>query len=190
VEQLPNVLLHNQDFYKYRRLKPVGVAWKLYPPRMLYHRHEILIDNDIVFTDKIEEIDKFFAGDCTLLLEGLSRNYGRFENHVPPGFNINSGIYGMPPQFNLTKYIKMFAGEMWEENATGSHAASKTFDEQGLVAFALLNHPNYVIIPNTTVTNCGQHLIHGKGLHFVGVNRNQFHQPFRLYRSTLRKMYL
>lgn len=78
--------------------EPKGVSWKLYPPRLNPEGHEIVIDNDIIFENKIDEIDMFFKSDVTLLLEGDSRTYGRFEKHVPKGFQINSGIYGMPPK--------------------------------------------------------------------------------------------
>ena len=184
------VTLHNQSRYLVSEIKPKGVAWKLYPPRLAPNSHELQIDNDIVFKDRIEEIDVFFKNDITLLLGAASRNYGQFDNHVPPKFCINSGIFGMPPGFNLQKYIDFHVNTQWEENATGKHAASKTFDEQGLVAFALLSYRDFVIIPDTSVTNCENNLVEGKGLHFIGLNRDEFHVPFRLYRSSIKKMYL
>lgn len=184
------VTLNDQSQYLKSKCPPIGVAWKLYPPRIAPDEHEICIDNDIVFLDRIPEIDAFFKGDCTLLLEGSSRNYGRFDRHVPPGYCINSGVYGMPPKFNFQKYVNFYSGDQWEINAFGLHAASKTFDEQGLVAIALLSYRKIAIIKETSVTNCETHLILGKGLHFVGVNRNQFHMPFRLFKSKIRKMYL
>ena len=189
VAQLP-VSLHNQSQYLDDSIVPRGVSWKLYPPRLAPDQHEIQIDNDIVFESRVEEIDRFFDNDCTLLLQGLSRNYGKFEKHVPPGFFINSGIFGMPPGFKLHKYIDFLIHQQWEENAVGEHTANVTFDEQGLVAFALLNYRKYVIIPNASVTNCERQLIKGNGLHFVGLNKNEFHAPFRLYKSQKVRMFL
>jgi hypothetical protein len=185
-----NASLHDQTKYLGSITPPMGVAWKLYPPRLFPDQREICIDNDIVFLDRIPEIETFLSSDCTLLLEGSSRNYGRFDRHVPPGYCINSGIYGMPVGFNFQKYINLYAGQAWEVNAFGEHAKSKTFDEQGLVAFALLNYGRFVIIPESTVTNCERHLLPGKGLHFVGLNRNQFHEPYRLFKSQIKRMYL
>jgi len=128
-----------------------GVAWKLYPPRIDTNKHEIFIDNDVIIEEHIEEIDKFLmVDDCTLLLEGECRNYGKFEQHVPPGYKINSGIFGVPPGFNLEKYIR-FYGDNWTNNCRHT---SKTWDEQGLVATALLSNKKKIIIPKTTVTNC------------------------------------
>lgn len=170
--------------------KPIGVAWKLYPPRLFPDRHEICIDNDIIFNARIKEIDQFFESSSTLLLAGDSRTYGRFEKHVPAQFMINSGIYGMPPSFDLERFVKFYAGDRWEKNALYQHDKSETFDEQGLVALALLSHAYYIIIPNTVVTNCEYHLNEGAGYHFIGLNRSNFHAPFRLYKSRSVKLYL
>lgn len=185
-----NVTLFDQTHYCETSIPPKGVAWKLYPPRLYPDDHELCIDNDIVFLAAIPEIDIFYKGDCTLLLEGNSRHYGRFESHVPPGYRINSGVYGMPPGFNFQKYINFHVRQDWEENAYGIHAASKTFDEQGIVATSLLSNDKFVIIPEESLTNCQNQLIPGKALHFVSLNRNKVHEPFRLFKSTLRKMYL
>jgi hypothetical protein len=195
-EKLPKIdgvkmqLLDQRPFLDTSYIAPVGVAWKLYPPRLKIERHEICIDNDIIFQEPIEQLNKFFKSDCTLLLEGQSRNYGRFERYIPPKVKINSGIYGMPPNFDMDKFIKIVAGNAWELNAKGEHAGNKTFDEQGIVAFALLNYPRYVTIPEKVVTNCERHLIEGKGMHFVGLNKRFYHEPYRLYRSKVKRMFL
>ena len=96
----------------------------------------------------------------------------------------------MPPGFDLHKYVDFYCQSDWELNALGEHKASKTFDEQGLVAIALLNYSNYVIIPATSVTNCEKELTLAKGMHFIGLNRRTFHRPFALYRSINTKLYL
>lgn len=171
-------------------VKPEGVAWKLYPPRLSTNRHELLIDNDIIIEEKIKEIDDFFDSDCTLLLEDVTRNYGKFENHVPPNYQINSGIYGMPPNFNLAKYIDFYVGTEWEINAKGEYAESRTFDEQGLVAISLLNYKNFVIIPNTSVIICEREYKKGSGMHFIGLNRKKHHRPFQIFKTHRNKFYL
>lgn len=186
----PDAEFHDQNQYLQCKCQPMGVAWKLYPARVALDDYEICIDNDIVFQNRVPEIDTFFENDCTLLLEAASRTYGRFDSHVPPDRCINSGIYGMPPGFNFQKYVDFYSGDNWELNAVGPHAASKTFDEQGLVATALLSYRNFAIIKQSSVTNCEKHLIDGRGLHFIGVNRNQYHEPFRLFKSGIRKMHL
>jgi hypothetical protein len=173
--------LHDQSQYLQSNPKPIGVAWKLYPPRMDITRHELCIDNDIVINEPIPQIGYFLDHDCTLLLEDLGRTYGRFERYIPPHYQINSGIYGMPPGFDLDKYFQFYSKE-WEINAVGDYAASKTFDEQGLVALALLDYKNFVIIPSTTINNCERRLYEGAGYHFVGLNRQRYHGPYQLYK--------
>ena len=190
VSRFPEAIFIDQRSYAQSDIPPMGVAWKLYPPRISPDDHELCIDNDIIFTEPLDEIEDFYQGNHTLLLEGLTRNYGRFEPHVPQPYCINSGVYGMPPNFNFDKYLNFYVTKSWETNAFGPHAASKTFDEQGIVALALLSYGKFVIISGSVLTNCERHLMLGKGLHFVGLNRNQFHEPYRLFKSTLRKMYL
>ena len=185
-EKLPFIHLINQKSIK-SKIKPIGVAWKLYPARIDINAHELSIDNDIVFSERIQEIDNFFEGDHTLLLEGSSRNYGRFEKHVHKEFKINSGVFGMPPGFDLQKHIDFFMGEekpmgiSWEPNAHGEHEGNFTFDEQGLIATALLNNPRFTIIKEATITNCERRFIKSKGMHFIGLNKNKRHAPFIEY---------
>lgn len=157
-----------------------GVAWKLYPPRINIERHELFIDNDLIIENKIQEIDDFFnQTDYTLLLEGIARNYGKFENHVPNGYKINSGLFGIPPGFNLNKFIQ-FYGDNW----------SGHFNEQGLVAMALLSSKKYIIIPNNKITNCETRFKPASGMHFVGLNRSEKHQPWSDYKLCKTPIYL
>lgn len=188
--EIRNFILIDQKEHLGIGPEPKGVAWKLYPPRIDINRHEISIDNDLVINEKITYIDEFLCTNSTLLLEDDSRTYGRFENHVPPGFKINSGIYGIPPHFDLESYIKFYAGKEWEKNALNQYDKSETFDEQGIVALALLNHYRYIIIPSDTITKCEHNLVHGQGHHFIGLNRRKYHSPFRLYQSMSRKLFL
>lgn len=166
--------------------KDIGVAWKLYPSRLGPTQHEIFIDNDLIIESHIDEIDQFLGSNSTLLLEGEGRNYGRFNNHVPPGFNINSGLFGVPPNFNLQKYINFFS-DNWQNNCSHS---SHTWDEQGLVAFALLSYEKHVIIPNTKITNCESNFKPAQGMHFVGLNRRKHHQPWNDYKYYKLPFYL
>lgn len=183
-------LINQMDSAKFSKIKPIGVAWKLYPSRINSRNHEIVIDNDIIFKERIPEIDTFFENDCSLLLEGDSRTYGRFEKHVPTGYQINSGIYGMPPNFDFQKYIDFYCKEEdWEINALGQNKESATFDEQGLVALTLLSYKKFVIIPATSVTNCEKELIVSKGMHFIGLNRRTHHRSFQLYKNLETKFF-
>lgn len=170
-------------------LNPIGVAWKLCPPRLNIDRHEIFIDNDLILESRISEIDTFLNSDCTLLLEGESRNYGRFEKHVPNGYSINSGLFGMPPGFDLAKFIR-FYGSQWENNAGKGRELSATFDEQGLIATALLSYRQHAIISRKTITNCEFRLEWSQGMHFVGLNRRPYHKPWQEYKNWNTRIYI
>jgi hypothetical protein len=187
-DKLKITSINQREYIKNTKDCPIGVAWKLYPPRLRPESHEIFIDNDIIISEQIEEIDKFLSSSShTLLLEAVIRKYGKFEKHVPKGFYINSGVFGLPPHFDLEKYIKYFCKDGWEENNKNS---SKTWDEQGLVATALLNNAKHVIIPKEIIVNCEHHFCSGKGVHFVGLNRRQHHKPFQIYKNSLSKTFL
>jgi len=192
VNKLPKFVkkfnLIDQSKFLNLKPKPKGVAWKLYPPRIDQNNYEISIDNDIVFNKKIKEINEFLKSNKTLILEDTCRAYGRFDNHINSQIKINSGIYGMPPGFDFESYVKFYAGEEWQKNAFYQHDKSETFDEQGIVALALSNHSNYIIISNKKVTNCENSFVEGEGNHFIGLNRKKFHAPFRLYKSFKQKI--
>jgi hypothetical protein len=192
-ELLPNTLkqflLIDQSKHLNVGPKPMGVAWKLYPSRIDIKRHEISIDNDIVFNKRITQIDQFFQSDATLLLQDKGRTYGRFEKHVPPNFFINSGVFGMPPNFNLESFILFYAGNEWEKNALYEHDKNETFDEQGLIALALLSYKDYIIIPNDIITDCEYRISDGHGHHFIGLNRTKYHNAYRLYKSLQKKLF-
>lgn len=170
-------------------VQPKGVAWKLYPSRVSIEKHEIQIDNDLIITEKISEIDEFLYSNRPLLLEGDSRTYGRFEKYVPAGLMINSGIFGMPPGFNLQKYIDFHVKYEWEQNAYGRHKENFTFDEQGIVAMAL-GGSNPIIIPESKISNCELNLNKTVGMHFVGLNRYPHHRPFLEYKNKNVPLYL
>lgn len=186
VESIGVRCINQNDYKNCIGIPPIGVAWKLYPPRLSPNTHELFIDNDLIVEERIEEIDRFLAGDMTLLLQETTRHYGRFERHVPPDYCINSGVFGVPPGFPFGNYINFYTSS-WEENC--GHA-SRTWDEQGLVAAILLSYKRSVIIPHTTITNCEKKYTPSKGMHFIGLNRRTFHTPFADYKTRNVKLYL
>lgn len=159
-------------------LVPHGVAWKLYPPRLRPLGYEIIIDNDILIKEKIPQIEEFFSSDATLIYEAGRPTYGQFAKFVPKTPYVNSGIYGMPPKFNFEKKIQFYSRTIKE----WSHSCKQgryTWDEQGMVAACLLNHPKHLLITLDQVTNCELDLIDNKlGIHFVGLNRYTKHKPW------------
>ena len=95
------VFVYEQIYTK--GIEPKGVAWKLYPPRLRLDAHEIIIDNDIIIGKQIPQINQFLSENSTLVYEAGKPMYGKFAKYVPKTPYINSGIYGMPPGFNLEK---------------------------------------------------------------------------------------
>lgn len=188
-DRLQGVRLYDQSPHLGDRVTPLGVAWKLYPGRLNPSSHELFIDNDLILTDRLPEINQFLVSNTTLLLEGESRNYGRFDRHVPREFKINSGLFGVPPGFDLDRQIAFYTTK-WERNAGPGFEASATFDEQGLVAAILLSHPKYLIVSGTDVRNCEWSFEKAKGYHFVGLNRRFFHHPFQEFKFSTLRSYL
>lgn len=151
-----------------------SVEWKLYPPRLRFQAHELFIDNDIVLHRKPPEISRWLGGNVGLLYQGLHGLHGSYAGLVPPGFRINSGIFGLPPHFDFEKKL-MGVAKQW----TGY------FDEQGLVASTLLQHP-FITIPLTVLPivepdwpmDLHYHNEDCCGFHFVHANRQE-HPSFR-----------
>ena len=160
-----------------------SVEWKLYPPRLRPRSHEIFMDNDIVICNRVLSIDKWLGHDNeTLLYQGLHGLHGSYSGVVPKGVRINSGIFGLPPDFQFGDKI-----------AEQSQPFSGYFDEQGLVAKILLQEPHR-IIPLTVIPIVEHDWpldAHDKnldccGYHFVGANKRD-HPEFRKFmlRKTL-----
>lgn len=168
---------------------PLGVAWKLYPPRIDINKHELFIDNDLIIEEKIDEIDEFLHSDSTLLLEDRSRNYGKFDKVIAKNYFINSGFFGVPPGFDLEHSIKFYCNN-WGVNAPIGHEESVTMDEQGLIAYLLLRYKKCIIIPQVTISGCMHEFIKAKGMHFIGLNRQVYHKPYIMYKNQYIKIHL
>ncbi len=154
---------HSQEM----EFKPHDVAWKLYPPRLAQDRHEVWIDNDVVIYDRIKELDKFLTEiNSTFATTGLKRNFGRYDSNVPENLKLNSGFFGLPPNFDLSQKIK--------EIQKNDHKRfwSNRYDEQGLVAFIITEFPKYYMIPLETISiSLHKFVPASKGSHFAGINQ-------------------
>lgn len=159
------------------------VHWKLFPARLDINRYEICIDNDIYIHEKLEEIERFLQEDSVLVYQGLHGLYGTFRDKVPQiGLFMNSGIYGVPPGYDLNKRVSdLVTKTQWRGK----------FDEQGLLASLLLNYHSFHMIPLTTIPvveptwpaawvfrNKGS-----KGMHFVGANLSEDHDTWTHYKK-------
>lgn len=159
-----------------------NVHWKLYPPRFRTNAHEIVIDNDIIIRKRIREIDLFLESDSVLLYQGLNGQHGIYEDLVPTGMRVNSGIYGMPAGYDFLKEIHRVVGTVRNWNGK--------FDEQGLVAATLSAYHTHYIIPLTTLPIVESHFDLKAltnplccGHHFVGINYNENHMAWNAYNN-------
>lgn len=151
---------------------PLGVAWKLYPPRLRLCSHELFIDNDLIILRRIKEIDDFLSsGNLFLYSESrLDRPYGEYESEVASELKMNSGFFGIPPEFDFEKEIKKKMAESlhdkWVQN----------FDEQGLVASIFSSQKRLKKISLNDIFICGpglkksEFLFGRNGYHFVKLN--------------------
>jgi hypothetical protein len=145
-----------------------GPAWKLYPPRLSLDTHEIVIDNDLVLSVRLDVIDQFLKDDSRILLTRAvrgGRGYGAFDEYVRRDYTINTGLMAFPPGFDLAATLNL-ALELCEVREWRKH-----FDEQGLIAM-VTQDLNTVVIDGIRV--CWTERSYKRsphGMHFVGANK-------------------
>jgi hypothetical protein len=186
-QQLSRICKFNIPLYQQNADKselpypPKGELWKLCPPRLKIKAHELFLDNDLVMLEKIPEIDEFLDSRSGLLMEARCRVrlFGQFANLIPTSFfPINTGLFGIPPYFNFTKYIhEYFAainGNQWKQDRNTAE-----YDDQGLISSILANEcKNLIVIRHPTIFNYSlgegeafeTELRTTHGIHFVGAN--------------------
>lgn len=148
-------------------------AWKLFPPRLRFDSHEIFIDNDMIICNKIPQIVEFLKSDKPLCYGRYDERpfpYGSFaklfKKSSEPQFKLNSGIFGLPPNYDFEKDLieNIFKLQL---NEWGY------FDEQGLVATCLM-HKNPILINTEEISNCWKSFKFGRyGFHFCGHNAEE-----------------
>lgn len=149
--------------------------WKLVPFRLRPEGYEIFIDNDLVIWDKIPEVDQFLDSKATLIYQGMWGKHGVYN--LPVEFNVNSGIFGVPPNFDLEKHVL----DSWKDPYLELEDKTIEFDrfsEQGLVGTALLKNESYIVIPQCRIPILETYFsyelhrknLNAKGFHFVGSN--------------------
>lgn len=189
----------NIDLYEQKPLltrvpkNEFNVHWKIYPPRVSIDTHEICIDNDIILEDRLEEIDLFLQSDGVLMYQGIHGYYGMYENQIDfNGIFYNSGIFGVPPKYDLEQRIEsVFESENkeWSNNK---------FDEQGLICSILSTHHKIYTIPLTSIPIVEKSFEIEKtkrnplckGYHFVGANLHKDHKGWTDYITTKPKSFL
>lgn len=130
-----------------------GTCWKLCPSRLGHGVHEIIMDNDVVFTEKIPEIDQFLeANDRFLILQDNVAFYGIFANYIqyPENGPYNSGLIGIPPNFYFGDELSEAYYAACNSYSSYNYGTLTQADEQGLVA-TVVSKNNPIVISNKTV---------------------------------------
>lgn len=142
-------------------------CWKLYPPRLRKGSYELIVDNDIVLTKTLP----YFEENRILLTEGRERNYGQFDDVISYKTPLNSGIIGLPPNFDFQARLLKFLPDnfKWESY----------YDEQGLVVASLIDFLP-IILPRKYLEFAGPNEVvpNSPGIHFVGLNVTRKHNPW------------
>ncbi len=145
-----------------------GVAWKFAPLRIFPDRHELSLDNDCIVWAIPNVIRHWLrASEFCLMAADVCRCFGQFAHLCGPEPR-NSGIRGLPPDFNLE-------AALWEVLSKTPATLRSELDEQGLQAAALSRKNELLAVPVHDVTVCSPfppHLpfVGSCGAHFVGLN--------------------
>lgn len=141
-------------------------CWKLYPPRLRPGSHEIVIDNDVLLHRPLPAVEELLSNNQLFVTEAVLRSYGQFDPVVPNGLNVNTGMYGLPPGFDLegkvTEVLKRGIIQQWKGH----------LDEQGLLALVFATERAKIVrLADISVLHPSVPYAMGKcGVHFVGLN--------------------
>jgi hypothetical protein len=163
----------------------IGSGWKLCPPRLEINSHELWIDNDIIISGRIKEIDKWLDGDYCLVSEGRHRLYGIFEKDIKPDLKICAGLFGLPPSFDFAAKIYTNCKKELKGIPLGH------YDEQGLVA-SIITNSQHEIVPfsSLSIVERKEKLPVGvPAFHFVGANRTESHSGWSQYAEKKIKLF-
>lgn len=174
----PCVLAEPIDNYE----ESTGCGWKLCPPRLRPDSHELWLDNDLVICKRIEEIDRWLAGNKAIITEGLGRRrmFGLYDEHISPELRLCAGLFGLPPHFDFAAAIRSRIDVMEGKPLGG-------YDEQGLTA-SVVTSMDYIIVPLSQVHIAEDHVPFSShlyaGFHFAGANRKPWHRGWQSYKKT------
>ena len=162
--------------------KPTSAGWKLCPPRLQNKAHEITCDNDLIILERLPFLDEFLQSDIVFMCSAIRRSFGNFDEYVPPDIKMNSGMFGVPPAFDLEAKVlemqKKSSGNGWDD----------IFDEQGMLAAIFVEYGKFKIIPMGEIYNCLTGIKVAAGVHFCGVNQGNI-RPWKAFK-TMRIGYL
>ena len=154
-----------------------GWGWKLVPPRLRLESHELWIDNDIIFNDRIVSVDKWLTSQRPIISTAHRKEYGSFKlpDQFPP---VCAGFFGLPPFFNFDERIVEGCSHL---DTLGY------YDEQGLVSL-IVQQQNPIIVPTDELEIVKDlKLPPSPALHFIGVNRTIEHKNWNRFKMWVMK---
>lgn len=152
------------------KLPPWDTTWKLYPPRLRLGAHEVFIDNDLVVYSQLPTMTRFLdRDDLCICTQAHARFYGRYRSWAPSGKDINSGLFGLCPNFDLQttidRFLKLYPRLRWDDHC----------DDEGMLAFLFSKRP-FELIPLKDIWACNPNAMFAPyglgrfGTHFVSLN--------------------
>ncbi len=154
-----------------------GVVWKMAPLRLFPESFELSLDNDCILWAMPSAMQDWLndSNSC-LLAADVTAAFGAFSD-VCDKTPLNSGIRGLPPNFDLEAALK-------DVLARNPVVLRSELDEQGLSVAALTSAKKTHVISVQEVTICSPFPPHvaklgESGAHFVGANCRDL--PWRYY---------
>lgn len=152
-----------------------GWGWKLAPPRLRSDAHELWIDNDIVFHERIPTIDDWLTKRIPVISSAHRAEYGSYSLDIP---HCCAGLFGLPPGLDFQSRIEFYARNL---------ETLGYYDEQGVVC-SVVTETDYLLIPMDEVLMVkNMSLPYAAGMHFIGLNRTEAHPHWSFYKRTLLK---
>lgn len=143
----------------------VDYFWKLAPPRLRPEAHEVWIDNDIIISERIEEIDNWLESDVPIISQSYGRElYGSYDKDIPQGLALCAGFFGLPPHFQFEEKLR----ELTKNKKIRGH------DEQGLMAKLIIDQKDWKGIRPWALAQLGWWDLVKKipsGSHFIRLNQ-------------------
>lgn len=174
ISQIPIKSIDQNEYKNSLKYQPFDTTWKLYPPRLSINSHELFIDNDLIVYARSETIEKFLnSSTLSIITSAHKRFYGAYNQFVSPELKVNSGLFGVPPNFDLAKAINRFI-LVYPQSGWSYHS-----DDEGVLACVL---PNLCVIPMDEIHVCNPSVdfspysLGSCGTHFAG--SNQGHTKF------------
>jgi hypothetical protein len=170
------VLQEVSEAREYPSVKEDGMAgwgWKLAPPRLKSQAHELWIDNDIVFRERLPIIDRWLNSDKTIISMCPTPFYGAFDSFVNQGSHpLCAGFFGLPPYFDFTSAVLNGLQVLGDKPLGG-------WNEQGLVSSIVSNQEGFLMVPLNEM-EVGKDLSKPlpSAIHFAGVNRTKDHRAW------------